>query len=132
MGRAFGSHRLLHRGGIDGQRQRIARTGQEVYQSLMEEHRAPLRRGGARPDVYELDRHRRDLSLSRDLHERGGHLFTDALPAYIVRSSSSAQHLPVLAVGACFLPPHCRDKTLVSHLGKVIGLPGLARGRSGD
>jgi hypothetical protein len=35
MGRAFGSHRLLQRGGIDGQRQRIARTGQEVYQSLM-------------------------------------------------------------------------------------------------
>src|SRR6266550_4732552 len=33
-----------------------------------EKHCASLCRGGARPDVYELDRHRRDLSPPRGLH----------------------------------------------------------------
>src|SRR6516165_10705261 len=49
-----------------------------------EEHRTSLCRRGTRPDVYELDHHRRDLPPPRGLHERGGHLFHDAVPADIV------------------------------------------------
>jgi hypothetical protein len=41
-----------------------------------------MRRCGARPDVHELDRHRRDLSPPKGLHERGSHLFHDALTLF--------------------------------------------------
>src|SRR6516162_2483988 len=49
-----------------------------------EEHCTALCRRGARPDVYELDHHRRDLSPPRGLHDRGGHLFHTAVSADIV------------------------------------------------
>src|SRR6266404_4335206 len=53
-----------------------------------EEHSTSLRRGGARPDVYELDHHRRDLSPPRGLHDRGGHIFHNAVPADAVREKA--------------------------------------------
>jgi polar amino acid transport system permease protein len=60
-----------------------------VNQSITQlKNTASLRRGGARPDVYQLDHHRRDLSPPRGLYERRGHLFHHAVPADIVRQKA--------------------------------------------